>query len=195
MKALMMLRPEGFKAIKGGVRSAAALRTLSVLLALAFLSCSGGGDDVRVMEDPLFGFYLGEKKDDLFQRVRYITSWRKVEGSRTAYRGELYELSRAGDRSREVEKVRLSFVDGHLAEIVAYMKMTNVSQLNALKKRYTEEYGVEATSPDGSIEMAYKTYWIKAPGMSITIRRITKNPRDELYVQFLHDGLFEKIKK
>ncbi len=191
-----MTAERGFCRIIKRARRSKTVRALAACLLIAIASCSGGdGGDVTVLEDPIFGFYLGEKQDDLFERVRYITSWRKVDGPRTGYRGEMYQFSRAADRSMEVERLRLSFIDGRLAEIVAYMKMTNVTKLNILRDRYTEKYGVEATSPDGSIEMAYKTYWIKAPEMSITIRRITKKPEDELYVQFIHDQLHSRMEE
>ncbi|HSG29439.1 MAG TPA: hypothetical protein VLA34_13235 [Candidatus Krumholzibacterium sp.] len=191
-----MIMEPGYSRMIDRARRTRTARALSAFLLLAIVSCSGGdGGDVAVLEDPIFGFYLGERKDDLFERVRYVTSWREIEGPRTGYRGEMYEFSRAADRSKEVESLRLSFIDGRLAEIVAYMKMTNVTQLNTMRDRYTGKYGVEATSPDGSTEMAYKTYWIKVPEMSITIRRITKKPRDELYVQFIHDQLHSRMEE
>ena len=163
---------------------------------LAFLSsCSGGGSrSVEVLEDPVYGFYLGEKSGDLFERVRHKTSWNKAENPRTGYRGEIYEFSRPADGSMEISRLRLTFVDDMLMEVVAYMRSTNVSQLNLLKNRIEEDYGVAPTSPDGTTEMAYKTYWFKVPDMSITLRRITKKPETELYIQYMHDEFHRKIK-
>ena len=177
-------------------RAAGALATAKLLASLfcvLALACCSERGQVEVIREPVFGFYLGEEKEGLFERVRYVTSWKEVKGDRTVDRGELYEFSRAPDGSREVERLRLAFVDGRLMEVVAYMRMTNVSMLLSLRDRYCEKYGLEATSPDGTEEMAYKTYRIKPPGMSVTIRRITKKPRDELYVQFMHDGLHRRI--
>jgi hypothetical protein len=42
--------------------------------------------------------------------------------------------------------------------------------------------------------MAYKTYWFNLPEMAITIRRITKKPKDELYVQYQHRELLNRYK-
>ena len=172
-------------------------RSVVILIALmaVLFSCSGGGGSkVDVLEDPVYGFYLGERSGDLFERVQYRTSWEKIENPRTGYRGEMYEFSRPADGSREVSRLRLTFVDDMLMEVVAYMRSTNVTQLNLVKYRIEEEYGVTPSSPDGTTEMAYKTYWFKVPGMSITLRRITKNPEDELYIQYMHNELHRRIK-
>ncbi|MCK4537983.1 MAG: hypothetical protein KAV42_04205 [Candidatus Krumholzibacteria bacterium] len=172
-------------------RSIVALAVLLVLLS----SCSGGsGGAVEVLEDPVYGFYLGEKSGDLFERVQYKTSWTRAENPRTSYRGEIYEFSRPADGSREISRLRLTFVDDMLMEVVAYMRSTNISKLNLLKHRIEEDYGVQPTSPDGTTEMAYKTYWFKVPGMSITLRRITKKPENELYIQYMHDEFHRRIK-
>ena len=135
-----------------------------------------------------------QKSGDLFDRVRQKTSWSRTENPRTGYRGEIYEFSRPADGSREISRVRLTFVDDMLMEIVAYMRSTGVTQLNLLKYRIEEDYGVKPTSPDGTTEMAYKTYWFKVPDMSITLRRITKKPEDELYIQYMHNELHRRIK-
>jgi len=41
--------------------------------------------------------------------------------------------------------------------------------------------------------MMQKTYRLNGPGMSITLRRITKKNETELYVQYLHDELHKKL--
>jgi hypothetical protein len=174
-------------------------RNRSILVFAAMIvilaSCTGGGGEkVDVLKEPIYGFYLGEKSGDLFERVRHKTSWTRIENPRTGYRGEIYEFSRPADGSREISHVRLTFVDDMLMEIVAYMRSTGVTHLNLLKYRIEEDYGVKPTSPDGTTEMAYKTYWFKVPAMSITLRRITKKPEDELYIQYMHNELHRRIK-
>jgi hypothetical protein len=42
--------------------------------------------------------------------------------------------------------------------------------------------------------MAYKTYWFNLDEMSITIRRITKKPKTELYAQYQHRELLNRLK-
>jgi len=64
-----------------------------------------------------------------------------------------------------------------------------------LRDLIAERYGIEPTSPDGSIEMTYKTYWFNLPEMAITIRRITKNQKTELYVQYQHRELLNRYKE
>lgn len=97
--------------------------------------------------------------------------------------------------SREIEMSRLTFFDDRLMELVLYYKRNTYSQQETLRKELVEKYGVEPTSPDGSIEMAYKTYWFGLPEMAITIRRITKNPKTELYVQYQHKILLNRMKE
>ena len=64
-----------------------------------------------------------------------------------------------------------------------------------LRDLIAERYGIEPTSPDGSIEMTYKTYWFNLPEMAITLRRITKDPKTELYVQYQHRELLNRYKE
>lgn len=98
-------------------------------------------------------------------------------------------------RSRDIEMSRLTFFENRLMEIVFYYRRNNYSQLETLRKEITERYGVEPTSPDGTTEMAYKTYWFNLDEMSITIRRITKKPETELYVQYQHRELLNRLKE
>jgi len=99
------------------------------------------------------------------------------------------------DLSGEIERARLAFFEDRLMEVILYYRHTNVMKMMNLKEQLEERYGTEATSPDGTVEMAYKTYWIKGPGMTVTLRRITKKPAEELYVQYLHDELHERFKR
>ncbi len=96
--------------------------------------------------------------------------------------------------SREIEMSRLTFFEDRLMEVVFYYKRNTYSQQETLREQTVEKYGVEPVSPDGSIEMAYKTYWFNLPEMAITIRRITKKPKDELYVQYQHRELLNRYK-
>lgn len=90
---------------------------------------------------------------------------------------------------------RLTFFEDRLMELVLYYKRNSYPQQETLREEITERYGVEPTSPDGKIEMAYKTYWFNLPEMAITLRRITKNPRTELYVQYQHRELLNRMKE
>ena len=96
--------------------------------------------------------------------------------------------------SREIEMSRLTFFEDRLMEVVFYYRRNTFSQLETLRDQLVEKYGVEPTSPDGEAEMAYKTYWFNLDGMSITIRRITKKPKTELYMQYQHRELLNRLK-
>ena len=96
--------------------------------------------------------------------------------------------------SREIEMSRLTFYEEHLMEIVLYYNRNTYSMQETLRERIVEKYGVKPTSPDGTIEMAYKTYWFNLPEMAITCRRITKKPKNELYVQYQHRELINRYK-
>ena len=80
-------------------------------------------------------------------------------------------------------------------EIVLYYKRNTYSMQETLREELVARYGVEPTSPDGSTEMAYKTYWFNLPEIAITLRRITKNPKTELYVQYQHRELLGRMKE
>ncbi len=166
---------------------AAVLFTAFVLLGA---SCSREGR-IAVLEDSVYGFHLGEKKEDLLERINTAVTWTEIEDDPAGCRGEMYELSAAADGSRGIDRVRITFLRGRLMELVVYMKQTNVTQLYNLKTKLESRYGVQASSPGGDTEMAYKTWWIKAPGMSVTLRRITKKPETELYIQYIHERFQE----
>lgn len=169
--------------------------TAALFLLFLLHSCGGATDgDAGVLEFDIYGFRLGEKKDDLFERIRYITSWEETEPAKGREDTEAFIVWRTPDRSRDVESARLSFYRGRLMEVIVYFRMKNVSKLNSLKAEIEESYGVYPTSPDGTIEMAYKTYWYRKDGMSITLRRITKKPETELYIQYFHIRLHELMK-
>jgi hypothetical protein len=96
--------------------------------------------------------------------------------------------------SRDIEMSRLTFFEDRLMEIVFYYKRNSFSQQETLRDEIQERYGLEPTSPDGTTEMAYKTYWFNLDEMSITIRRITKKPKTELYAQYQHRELLNRLK-
>lgn len=170
----------------------------SVLTAAAFLllpllaGCGAEREpvcDAEVLDGQVYGFNLGEPKDLVLSEARAQVDVERLPDPPGGPRGEMYRLSAPLIDVRGIDHVRLTFFDGCLMEVIVYFRNRTVSTLYTLRRRFEEWYGVEATSPDGTIEMAYKTYWLKAPGMSVTIRRITKKPETELYVQFLHNGL------
>ena len=172
----------------------AATGTIILALFLPLLpSCKGEpACDAARLESAVYGFYPGEPKTDVFARAKGRASWERLPDPRSGPRGEMYRFSAPLADVRGIDHARLTFLDGCLMEVIVYFRNTNVSTLNTLRRRLEEWYGMEATSPDGTIEMAYKTYWLKAPGMSVTLRRITKKPETELYIQFLHNELDER---
>ncbi len=178
-----------------GYRSSVSAVLIAIMFFIigSFSSC--GGDKVTVLDENIHGFYLGETKEGVFERVKSRIAWKKLDDPRTGSRGEIYEFSKVLSDSKDVERAHLTFLDGRLMEIIIYYRQNNVSKLNFLKGLMEERYGGKCTFPDGTIEMAYKTYWLKGPGMSITIKRITKKPRAELYVQYLHNELHERLKE
>ncbi len=121
-------------------------------------------------------------------------NWSKIPGSRHEQRGTMIAVTGTPSGSREIEMSRLTFFEDRLMEVVFYYKRNTYSQQETLREQTVEKYGVEPVSPDGSIEMAYKTYWFNLPEMAITIRRITKKPKDELYVQYQHRELLNRYK-
>lgn len=173
-------------------------RPLLVLSAAALMAAApgcGGGSDVPVLKEDIHGFRLGETFDQFKERVGTRVAWTQIPSGPAEPRDHMLMVTGTPDRTREIERARLTFFEGRLMEIILYYRQTNVTKLYALRSELEERYGNTATSPDGTIEMAYKTYWIKGPGMTITIRRFTKKPKDELYVQYLHDELHERFKE
>ena len=78
-------------------------------------------------------------------------------------------------------------------EVIAYYKDTSRNKLRKLRIELEERYGGTMVAPDGTTEMAYKTYRLSGPGRSITLRRITKHTGIELYVQYLHNELHARL--
>jgi hypothetical protein len=184
----------GFTAL-GATHSILRCLLLFAVFALPPSGCSNRGDGDPVLEEEILGFHLGERMDDLFERARGRVTWKRVQPRSGEFRGDLYEFSSGLVLSKGVERLRLAFVDGRLMEIIVYYENTGVSQLRLLKEQLEERYNTRASSPDGTIEMTYKTYWLSAPGMSVAVRRITKAPSTELYVQYLHDGILRTLRE
>jgi hypothetical protein len=163
-------------------------------IALLTLSCAKKerGPDLH-LDREIHGFLLGERKEVLFERAKSELSWRRMEGNAWDYRGELYYLQKGLDGSREIDHIRLSFLDGRLFEIIAYYRDTSSWKLEELKKELEERFGGTMKAPDGTVETADKTYRLPGSGMSVTLRRITKQTGTELYVQYLHNELHGRL--
>ena len=148
-----------------------------------------------MLEEDIEGFYLGETLDGFKKRVGTTVAWTEIAGSKYDQRGTILAITSTPYRSRAIEMSRLVFFEDRLMEIVLYYKNYSFSQLEMLRDEIRDRYNIEPTSPDGTIEMAYKTYWFNLEGMSITIRRITKKPDTELYVQYQHRELMRRMKE
>jgi hypothetical protein len=146
-----------------------------------------------VLDEEIHGFRLGERYADFERRVGGRIGLEPFPIPRGDPRERMFEAARTPDRAPGIERVRLAFHEDRLMEVILYQRNTSVASMHALKELIEERYGTRAVSPDGTIEMAYKTYWIRGPGMSITVRRITKHAGTELYVQYLHDELHERL--
>jgi hypothetical protein len=171
--------------------------TLLLLVPLVALSVSCAEKEPQgegeALGNAVYGFYLGETKQDLFGRAIGKVSWRELEGNRWDYRGELYRFDAPLDGTEGIYYLRLGFLDNRLMEVIAYYSDTSRWKLSKLKKELEERYGGTMVAPDGTVEMAYKTYRLSGPGRSITLRRITKHTGIELYVQYLHDELHARL--
>jgi hypothetical protein len=166
------------------------------LCAIQPVSCSKKSDERGedlVIDEEIYGIRLGEGKQRIFERTRYRMTWERIPESPRYNRGEMYNLSGTPGVSRDIDHLRLAFIDEQLMELIIYFKDTSVTRLRALKRQMEDRYNSRAVSPPGSIEMAYKTYWLKGPGFSVTIRRITKKPKTELYVQYIHNELHRRF--
>jgi len=148
-----------------------------------------------LIDENIEGFYLGETFDDFRERIGASVAWTEIPNQRHEQRGIMIAVTGTPSGSREIEMSRLTFFEDRLMEAVFYYKRNTYAQQETLREAIVEKYGVEPISPDGSIEMAYKTYWVNLPKMAITIRRITKNPKTELYVQYQHRELLGRYKE
>jgi hypothetical protein len=172
---------------------------LSPLILIAYLLClpscsrtDENGEQTK-LDHAVFGFYPGETKRELFKRARGTATWEKLPGSKRDYRGELWKFSGPLDGSAGIDHVRLAFLDGRLLEIIVYFTETSASKLEVLKGDLESQYQTQAATPDGTKETTYKTYRLPGPGISITLRRITKLTETELYIQYLHDELHRRL--
>lgn len=159
------------------------------------ISCSkeGPARDTGKLAEPLFGFYLGESRDDLFDRAKGTASWSRLPGNKWDYRGDIYKFSGALDGTDGIAFLRLAFFEDRLFEIIVYYSDTSRRMLDNLKRDLEERYGGTMTAPDGTVEMAYKTYRLSTPEKTITLRRITKHTGIELYVQYMHSELHGRL--
>ena len=157
-------------------------------------SCSKKAkDDSLVLREDIYGFFLGQSRDAVFKRAENIARITKAPEPPLGYRGDLYDFSAPLDPHPEVQRVRCAFFDDRLMEVVVYFRNTGLMNLDWLRMQLEGRYQASAVAEDGKLEMAQKTYRLAGPGMSITIRRITKRDTTELYVQYLHDELHKRL--
>jgi hypothetical protein len=171
--------------------------TLMLLLVLALLSLScAKKESERESEkqaESLYGFYLGESKAELFERAKGKVSWSRLPGNKWDYRGELFRFSGPIDETEGIAFLRLAFFEDRLFEVVAYYADTSRTMLHKLKREIEGSNGGTMVAPDGTVEMAYKTYRLSMPDKTVTLRRITKHTGIELYVQYMHSGLHSRL--
>jgi hypothetical protein len=157
-------------------------------------SCSRNSkDDGLVLREDIYGFFLGQTKDAVFKRAKNIATITKAPEPREGYRGDLRDFSAPLEPNPAVRQVRCAFLDDRLMEVIVYFRDTGLANLDWLRMQLEGQYQTRAIAEDGKYEMAQKTYRLAGPGMSITIRRITKKDTTELYVQYLHNELHKRL--
>lgn len=149
-------------------------------------------ENMKLGED-IYGFYLGETKEELFKRAQGVIVIDKAPDPPLGFRGELWNCSAPLVYHPGVDRVRLSFYRDRLWEIVVYYHNTSAANLELLRSELENRYQTHATAPDGTTEMAAKTYRLSGPGISITLRRITKQSGIELYAQYFHNELHDRL--
>jgi hypothetical protein len=167
----------------------------TAILSLSFAcSCSQKRtDDALVLNEDIYGFFLGQSKEVVFERARNIARITRAPEPPLGYRGELYDFSTPLEPYPEVERVRCAFLDGRLMEVIVYFRDTGRLKLDWLRMQLEGRHDTVAVAEEGTREMAQKTYRLSAPGMSITLRRITKKETTELYIQYLHEELHRRL--
>jgi hypothetical protein len=174
---------------------AALIITGAIFLSLAFAcSCSKRAkDDSLVLREDIYGFFLGQSKDAVFKRAEHIARITKAPEPPLGYRGDLYDFSAPLEATPAIRRVRCAFFEDRLVEVIVYFRDTGLQNLEWLRMQIEGRYQTKAIAEDGKLEMAQKTYRLAGPGMSITIRRITKRDTTELYIQYLHDELHKRL--
>ncbi|RJR28816.1 MAG: hypothetical protein C4574_04180 [Candidatus Latescibacterota bacterium] len=162
------------------------------LLAAASCSRSGGGAGLKLPGD-VYGFYLGETKEEVFARAAGHARIERAPDPPLGYRGELYNFSASLDGRGDVDYVRCAFFEGRLMEVIVYFRDAGLMNLELQKAKLESVYERTFAAEDPSREMAQKTLRFSIPGMSVTLRRITKKERIELYAQFLHEELHGRL--
>ena len=167
---------------------------ITIMTALA-VSCSKKepAPNTGKQAESLFGFYLGESREELFDRAKGTVSWSRLPGNKWDYRGDIYKFSGPLDGTEGIAFLRLAFFEDRLFELIVYYADTSRRMLDNLKSEIEERYGGTMTAPDGTEEMAYKTYRLSTPEKTITLRRITKHTGIELYVQYMHGELHGRL--
>ncbi|HEY5132940.1 MAG TPA: hypothetical protein VII85_04575 [Candidatus Krumholzibacteriaceae bacterium] len=178
------------------LRRGAACAALAAVIATAIFagSCARTKkDDSLVLKEDIYGFFLGQTKNAVFKRATDISTITRAPEPPLGYRGELWNFSMPLEAHNEVDYVRCTFFKDRLMEIIVYFRDTSAINLDWLKHELEGQFRTHAVAEDNNYEMAQKTYRLAGPGMSITLRRITKKERIELYIQYLHDGLHKEL--
>jgi hypothetical protein len=167
--------------------------TMILSLPIACSCSKRGTNDTLMLNEDIYGFFLGQSKEDVFNRAKSIARITPAPEPPLGYRGELYDFSAPLEPYPDVQRVRCAFLDDRLMEVIVYFRDTGRLKLDWIKMQLEGRYDTIAVAEEGTREMAQKTYRLSAPGMSITLRRITKKEATELYIQYLHDELHRRL--
>jgi hypothetical protein len=176
---------------RGAARAAVVVTMISLLFSCSCSRTKRG--DVQVLGEDIYGFFLGQTKKAVFKRADGIAKVTRAPEPPVDYRGELWNFSAPLETNAQVDHVRCAFLENRLMEVIVYFRDTGTRNLNRLKFQLEGQFQTRAVAEDSRFEMAQKTYRLNGPGMSITIRRITKPKETELYVQYLHDVLHREL--
>lgn len=150
-------------------------------------------DDRLVLREDIYGFFLGQTRDAVFKRAEGIAVITRAPEPRLGYRGDLWNFSATLETHPEVDYVRCAFLRNRLMEVIVYFRDTGQMNLDWLKHLLEGQYQTRAIAEDSRFEMARKTYRLKGPGMTITLRRMSRMGKTELYIQYLHDELHREL--
>ncbi|MGD1048885.1 MAG: hypothetical protein ABR899_09085, partial [Candidatus Krumholzibacteriaceae bacterium] len=100
----------------------AALAVFIAALVIAGSCARAKKDDSLVLREDIYGFFLGQTKDTVFERAKDIATITRAPEPPLGYRGELWNFSMPLEAHRDVDYVRCAFFKDRLVEVIVYFR-------------------------------------------------------------------------
>lgn len=171
------------------------LRTSVVLIALLVIIPLSATAQQYKIDKPIFGFYLGESKQSLFQRAKgQGIAYSKGSGKIGELFSDGYIFNGSLNESKLVEYALISFSHDYVAQIGIYFKKDSQNPQNQFEQAAKVLGKSWNATPVYSTEAGFPMYTVMLPEAVISIMR-PNGADSQTVIAYIHVGLWNRAKE